>query len=149
MGYETRVFFVRSSDSTMSYNFAKRSCDGEYNHLWDDNHIYKSDGNSPTTHIEGTEVSKSFGQIISMVDLCKCGTLTGGTETNVFFYDPVDGNKVVIEDKYGDMIQEVSQDDFRKWLNEFPDYSRAALALKTMENLNSLGFDFKILLYGY
>ena len=47
------------------------------------------------------------------------------------------------------MIQEVSQDDFRKWLNEFPDYSRAALALKTMENLNSLGFDFKILLYGY
>ena len=89
-----------------------------------------------------------------MVDLCKLGEGNNvpDAETNLYFYDS-DGNSAIIEDNYGDKLNQMSLDEAIAFFEKQTGYRRVDILLATMksikDNFGSFSEDMFVLFYGH
>jgi hypothetical protein len=160
MGYETKAFIVNSSVNANPSEFVKHN--DKWLHVWRDYnedgstktlYHYTETGNDRTEVPLGTEVVKrnrSF--VISMVDLCKLGSGNNvpKKETQFYFYDS-DGNSVVVEDNYGQKLNQMTLQEAIDFFTPQAGYRRVDVFLATLRGVKESfpSEDIYILFYGH
>jgi hypothetical protein len=147
MGYELKMYVVsvkqvQCNDRIALIDEKVRHC---FNNEEDKSNYYYFDENDTKHYItKEPTIDAYYGQIIAMVDLCKCDLSNTGIwkfeEGDVYCFDN-DGNSLIGLDSYGDYRKLVSIDsvlDEMKKLNEKENYRRFTIAISMLENVKAL-----------
>jgi hypothetical protein len=161
MGYETKAFIVTASVTGGVDEFVKHN--KRWVHAWRD---YESDckttkslyhytetGNDRTeVDVDSETVKRKTSFVLGMVDLCKLGSGNNvpAKESEFYFYGG-DGESAVIEDKYGDKLNQMTLQEAIDFFTPQAGYRRVDVLLAT---LNAVKVSFPneyiyVLFFGY
>ena len=156
MGYEIKMYIVEPTSSDATCEFIGDS--GDWFHCWRDEYsspYHYSNGGSAKKYISPLNkiVIRKPCVVIAMVDLCKAGvTSFPKRDTDYYFYE-TDGNTPVIEDRYGDFLQEAPLEVVIDWLEQKIESGSISRRYKTALALakGCVGLYDKptVLIYGY
>jgi hypothetical protein len=158
MGYELKLYVVDPSGFGHKDKFAKINDEFVFVFSNDEGKLYFYNESDEKKFIDpDTEIlEKKYCQVVAMVDICNPGydshiMQLGKSETDYFFYGS-DGNAAIIDDRYGDMIQECDISEALESITKDcmdSDYRRFRTAKALLESCVDDYKNAKVLFFGY